>query len=77
VRTDRILTALLLGPMTRRQIADALHRSPTWADVGVRSLVSSRHAIRIGTPHYITGKITWRYALTQRGTIAAHQRISA
>ena len=74
---DRILTALLIGPMTRAQIATALHYSPSWADRGIRSYLRSNHVIRIGAPHHITGKITWRYALTQRGTQVAQQRISS
>ncbi len=72
----RILAALLIGPMTRRQIATALHRSPTWADNGVRSLIRQHHLIRIATPTF-TGKLTWRYALTQRGTQAAYRGIES
>lgn len=73
---SRILTALLIGPMTRRQIATALHHSPSWADRGIRSLVRQHHLIRIATPRF-SGGLDWRYALTQRGTIAAQQRINA
>ena len=72
----RILTALLIGPMTRRQVAIALHHTPAWADRGVRSLLRTHHIIRIATPRF-TGGLDWRYALTQRGLRAAQQRISA
>lgn len=72
----RLLVALLIGPMTRKQLADALHYSPSWADQGVRSLVRTHHVIRIATPRF-TGGLDWRYALTQRGTQAAQERIQA
>jgi len=73
---SRILTALLLGPMTRAQLAQALHRSMAWTHVGVRGLLERRMVIRIATPHHITGKLTWRYTLTNTGTRAANERIS-
>lgn len=72
--TDRILTALLIGPMTRAQIAKALDYSPSWVDRGCQLFVRRHQLIRIATPTF-AGKLTWRYALTQRGTQAALQRI--
>lgn len=73
---ERLLTAMLIGPMDSLQLSMAVCMSRNWTLRTLRRHATASLVIRIAMPHHVTGKLWWRYALTNTGTLAAHKRIS-
>lgn len=73
---DRVLTAMLIGAMDARQLRKALHMDASTVSHSLSRLLTFGY-VRVDGVRRENRRPAIRYALTHRGTEAAHRSIAA